>query len=297
MGVLDNTLEARVEALEAELAAIRGVPRRPRSRPAESAGTARTQHDAGGSAGLRSPRRRQAARGRALWARSPAAALTAQPAAADRWPGDRPGTVQRRPRRSTWIYASDDTALCLRVRRRLRTRGAGVRPATPGSSRSTDSPLGQPAAYAARCGSTTTATGGRRRARRRRRASGASSPGPGRRARCTCSRSPKRVYDSRPGEPPAIDPKTPLDAERRRGRSIPRPNSSGVPAQARGVLITLTVTALAAGGFATVWPSGAWPGTSNINFNAEPERSRRRRSSVSGRTPHSSSSRTCRRTS
>jgi len=33
------------------------------------------------------------------------------------------------------------------------------------------------------------------------------------------------------------------------------------------VLITMTIPALAAGGFATVWPSGAWPGTSNINFS------------------------------
>ena len=77
--------------------------------------------------------------------------------------------------------------------------------------------------------------------------------------------SPKRVYDSRPGEPPAIDPKSPLTPNV--ARTIdPKANSSGVPAQARGVLVTLTVPSLAAGGFATVWPSGAWPGTSNINF-------------------------------
>ena len=51
-------------------------------------------------------------------------------------------------------------------------------------------------------------------------------------------------------------------------RSIdPKANSSGVPAIARGVLITLTVAPLTAGGFATAWPSGGWPGTSNVNFN------------------------------
>jgi len=79
--------------------------------------------------------------------------------------------------------------------------------------------------------------------------------------------SPKRVYDSRAGEPPtAIGPKTPLAPNT--ARSVdPAGNSSGVPAEARGVLITLTAAPLAAGGFATAWPSGAWPGTSNVNFN------------------------------
>jgi hypothetical protein len=77
---------------------------------------------------------------------------------------------------------------------------------------------------------------------------------------------PKRVYDSRPGEPPAIDPKSPLAPNV--ARTIdPKLNSSGVPAEARGVLVTLTIPSLAAGGFATVWPSGPWPGTSNINFS------------------------------
>jgi hypothetical protein len=79
--------------------------------------------------------------------------------------------------------------------------------------------------------------------------------------------SPKRVYDSRPGEPPAIDPKSPLTSNV--VRSIdPAGNSSGVPSSARGVLVTLTIAEPAAGGFATAWPSGPWPGTSNINFNA-----------------------------
>jgi hypothetical protein len=77
---------------------------------------------------------------------------------------------------------------------------------------------------------------------------------------------PNRIYDSRPGEPPGIEPKSPLSPNT--ARTIdPKGNSSGVPAEARGVLVTLTIPSLAAGGFATVWPSGAWPGTSNINFS------------------------------
>jgi hypothetical protein len=79
--------------------------------------------------------------------------------------------------------------------------------------------------------------------------------------------SPKRVYDSRPGEPPAIDPKSPLAPNL--ARTIdPTANSSGVPVQARGVLVTLTIVAPAAPGFATIWPDGQWPGSSNINFAA-----------------------------
>jgi len=77
---------------------------------------------------------------------------------------------------------------------------------------------------------------------------------------------PKRVYDSRPGESPAIDPKSPLTPNVPRTID-PKLNSSGVPPIARAVLITLTVPALGASGYATVWPSGAWPGTSNINFS------------------------------
>jgi hypothetical protein len=79
---------------------------------------------------------------------------------------------------------------------------------------------------------------------------------------------PKRVYDSRPVEPPtAIGPKVPLTPNAPRSVD-PAGNGGGVPARARGVLITLTMAPLAAGGFAIVWPSGGWPGTSNVNFNA-----------------------------
>jgi hypothetical protein len=41
---------------------------------------------------------------------------------------------------------------------------------------------------------------------------------------------------------------------------------AGVPANAVGVFGNLAVTQEAGVGFATIWPSGAWPGTANINF-------------------------------
>jgi hypothetical protein len=41
---------------------------------------------------------------------------------------------------------------------------------------------------------------------------------------------------------------------------------AGVPANAVGVVGNVTVTEAVAGGFGTIWPSGGWPGTSNINF-------------------------------
>jgi hypothetical protein len=42
----------------------------------------------------------------------------------------------------------------------------------------------------------------------------------------------------------------------------------GVPANAIGVIGNVAVAGEAAPGFATVWPSGPWPGTANINFSA-----------------------------
>jgi hypothetical protein len=78
--------------------------------------------------------------------------------------------------------------------------------------------------------------------------------------------SPKRVYDSRPGEAPTgVGVKAPLAANSPRTIDSTQ-NSSGVHAQSRGVLITLTVTGTGGPGFGAVWPSGAFPGTSNINF-------------------------------
>lgn len=77
---------------------------------------------------------------------------------------------------------------------------------------------------------------------------------------------PVRVYDSRPGSPPGdIGPKTPVAGFETRTITSTL-NSSGVPATVNAVLINLTVTKPQAAGFGTVWPSGVWPGTSNINF-------------------------------
>ena len=42
---------------------------------------------------------------------------------------------------------------------------------------------------------------------------------------------------------------------------------TAVPPTANAVLITLTINAPQIPGFASAWPSGDWPGTSNINFS------------------------------
>ena len=77
---------------------------------------------------------------------------------------------------------------------------------------------------------------------------------------------PVRVYDSRPGESPtAIGPKAPT-ASNSAVTIDTRQNNSGVPTTANAVLINLTIAGPQGGGFASVWPSGPFPGTSNINF-------------------------------
>ena len=68
--------------------------------------------------------------------------------------------------------------------------------------------------------------------------------------------SPKRVYDSRVGALPAIDPKTPLTNLTSRTIDC-KGNASGVPAGARGVLLNVTVVTLTANGFLAVTPGGA----------------------------------------
>jgi hypothetical protein len=78
---------------------------------------------------------------------------------------------------------------------------------------------------------------------------------------------PIRVYDSRPGLPPPIEPKAPLAPGAARTIDVAG-NASGVPGTARGALITLTVTGTGDAGFASVWPTGAWPGTSSVNFTS-----------------------------
>ena len=44
---------------------------------------------------------------------------------------------------------------------------------------------------------------------------------------------------------------------------------TGIPANAVGLVGNLTVTQGSGANFATIWPGGAWPGTSNVNFNAD----------------------------
>ena len=79
---------------------------------------------------------------------------------------------------------------------------------------------------------------------------------------------PVRVYDSRSGaDPVAVGPKAQTQINVARVID-PTLNASGVPALARGVLITLTIVGPTSGGFAKVWPDGvAIPATSSINFD------------------------------
>lgn len=80
---------------------------------------------------------------------------------------------------------------------------------------------------------------------------------------------PVRVYDSRVGQAPlAVGPKTPLDNAVDRDVDCTL-NSSGVPADAVGVLINLTAVNQSAGGFMSVRADGvAYSGTSNLNWVA-----------------------------
>jgi len=80
--------------------------------------------------------------------------------------------------------------------------------------------------------------------------------------------SPARAYDSR------SDPAGPLRSGSGDVSGSPRtidvlgavPNI--IPAGALGIVGNLAVTQAAAGGFATIWPGGSWPGTANINFTS-----------------------------
>jgi hypothetical protein len=97
-----------------------------------------------------------------------------------------------------------------------------------------------------------------------RRLGGASSSGA-----LTVLPTPKRVYDSRPGEPPGIGTKSPLVGGLPRTCDL-KANSSGVEAGVTAVMINLVATATtgANGGFLTVYRNGiSWPGTSNLNWS------------------------------
>jgi hypothetical protein len=82
---------------------------------------------------------------------------------------------------------------------------------------------------------------------------------------------PVRVYDSRAGNPPvAVGPKTPLVAASARTCDL-KANSSGVPAGATAVLVSLVATGTTGvlGGFLSIYRNGiTWPGTSSLNWSA-----------------------------
>lgn len=80
---------------------------------------------------------------------------------------------------------------------------------------------------------------------------------------------PVRVYDSRPGQAPAIGPKIPLVANTPRTVDCTG-NTSGVPIGASAVQVNLVATNTpAAAGFMTIYTDGIpWPGTSNLNYQS-----------------------------
>lgn len=81
--------------------------------------------------------------------------------------------------------------------------------------------------------------------------------------------SPIRVYDSRPGAPPATGPKSPLVGPTERAVSCETNTGGLVPADAQAVVVNLTIANPSDAGWAAVFPDGAtWGGTSNINFAA-----------------------------
>jgi hypothetical protein len=76
---------------------------------------------------------------------------------------------------------------------------------------------------------------------------------------------PFRAYDSRVGTTGKLRPGA---GDTANPRVIPISGVvPGVPGNALGIVGNLAVTEANPGGFATIWPSGAWPGTANINFN------------------------------
>ena len=78
---------------------------------------------------------------------------------------------------------------------------------------------------------------------------------------------PVRVYDSRPGNPPAVNPKTPLAGGA--ARAVDCTYGGAVPAGARAVLAGITLVTRSAGGFVALYRNGiAWPGTSSVNWSA-----------------------------
>jgi hypothetical protein len=258
---MDDVLTARVEALEAELAAIRGTPR-PDRRPAAVLPAPEPEQVSPPVSDRRGVVKLLAASAVGAVA---GAALHGQQAAAD----DGDNVVQgstNNAQTATILTASDDTALVLGA-----DAGYGLESDGTAGNALFNAGGGSPVGSQAFAGTLWVDEAGNWWASTKsdindgqwRKLAGQGTAGS-----LHLLSSPKRVYDSRPGEQPtAVGPKAPLPPNS--ARSIdPTGNSSGVPPEARGVLITLTIAAPTAGGFATAWPSGPWPGTSNINFNA-----------------------------
>lgn len=78
---------------------------------------------------------------------------------------------------------------------------------------------------------------------------------------------PARLLDTR--NSPTVDNQWTNVGARSSGSVITLPvrGRGGVSAGATGAILNVTVTAPSAGGYLTVWPDGANPGTSNLNFN------------------------------
>jgi hypothetical protein len=265
VGVHGGTLEARVQALEAELAAVRRAAL-PRSRAVAAVDGSPPVEPEVQAAGPPVSDRRGVVKLLAASAAGAVAgvALKGQPVAAD----DGQPVVQggdNQAQTATFLSASSDQGLVLwsEVGQGLETDGSyGNALFNAGG----DSPVGLPAwagtLWVDNGGNWWGATENNDDDGKWRKIIGPQTAGA-----LHLLDSPKRVYDSRPGEPPNIDPKSPLSANTARAID-PKGNLSGVPPQARGVLITFTIAPLALGGFATAWPSGPWPGTSNVNFAA-----------------------------
>jgi len=76
---------------------------------------------------------------------------------------------------------------------------------------------------------------------------------------------PQRAYDSRNVAAGTLKPG---NGDTATPRVIPISGVvPGVPPNALGIVGNLAVTQSTGGGFATIWPSGPWPGTANINYN------------------------------
>ena len=260
MGVRDDTLEARVRALEAELLALRKGVRTQSARTATTEAVEPTEPTGPPLSDRRGVVKLLAATAAGAVA---GVALKGQPVAADDGQPVIQGGVNN-AQTATILNTSDDQGLVLwsETGQGLETDGAyGNALFNSGG----ESPIGRPAwagtLWVDEDGNWWGATEDNEDDGKWRKIIGPDTTGA-----LHLLPSPKRVYDSRPGEPPAIDPKSPLSPNI--PRSIdPKGNSSGVPALARAVLITLTAAPLAAPGWIAAWPSGSWPGTSNVNFN------------------------------